>query len=226
MSQALNDYFVAEAGEYLDQLHQILAGDAIPDIQRLFRLARGVRGSAEMAQVDRIVTVAVELEGAVRSVVGGQVSWTPEFRDLVQCTVSDLQRLVQSLRSWGPEEEATVRGAIARWRPEQEANGGSAGRAADPGSGDIIPIGSLFFNDAGPHIIGSTGGAPEIVPIESLLFSGGDALRRALSLRPRIERLTARSAAVEGGGGELRDVLAELFDLIQLGVTTPDRGRR
>jgi hypothetical protein len=57
-----------------------------------------------------------------------------------------------------------------------------------------------------------------VVPIESLLFSGGAALREALSLRPEIERLAAAGGA---GSAELRGRLEELFDLITLGMDGP-----
>ncbi|HEV2736765.1 MAG TPA: hypothetical protein VGV85_18135, partial [Longimicrobiaceae bacterium] len=65
---------------------------------------------------------------------------------------------------------------------------------------------------------GGAGADDGVVPIESLLFSGGAALREALSLRPEIERL-----AVAGGAGsaELRGRLEELFELITLGMDGP-----
>lgn len=54
----------------------------------------------------------------------------------------------------------------------------------------------------------------ELVPIETLLYSGRDALREALSLRRTIERLLDDGAPVEA----LRPALDELFDLVELGL--------
>lgn len=54
----------------------------------------------------------------------------------------------------------------------------------------------------------------EVVPVEDLLLRGEAALREALALRPEVERL----AADGGSGPELRERMAELFDLISLGL--------
>ena len=58
MSQPLSEYFAREAGEYLDRLDALLAGDAAPDPVEFFRLARGVRGSAQIACADAVARVA------------------------------------------------------------------------------------------------------------------------------------------------------------------------
>ncbi len=49
MAQPLSEYFALEAGEFLDQMDALLAGGERPDPVRFFRLARGVRGSAQLA---------------------------------------------------------------------------------------------------------------------------------------------------------------------------------
>ncbi|HEV2149788.1 MAG TPA: hypothetical protein VGR37_20475, partial [Longimicrobiaceae bacterium] len=54
-----------------------------------------------------------------------------------------------------------------------------------------------------------------VIPIESLLLRGPAALREALALRPTVEGLAA------GASPELRDRIAELFDLVRLGVEEP-----
>jgi hypothetical protein len=58
-----------------------------------------------------------------------------------------------------------------------------------------------------------------VVPVESLLYAPGDALRAALALRPRVEELL-------GGAGRRGtpqgDVIDELFGLVELGLN----GRR
>ena len=54
--------------------------------------------------------------------------------------------------------------------------------------------------------------AVDVVPIEDLLYRGEAALRRALELRPAIERLAGTDAAA-------RETVDELFDLIRLGLS-------
>ncbi|HEU0079972.1 MAG TPA: Hpt domain-containing protein, partial [Longimicrobiaceae bacterium] len=67
MSQSLSDYFALEAGEFLDQLDALLAGGGTPDAERFFRLARGVRGSAQLAGAGPIAEVAERLEDGARA---------------------------------------------------------------------------------------------------------------------------------------------------------------
>ena len=57
MAQPLSEYFTLEAGEYLDQMDALLAGSDRPDPVRFFRLARGVRGSAQLAGAAPIAEV-------------------------------------------------------------------------------------------------------------------------------------------------------------------------
>jgi hypothetical protein len=52
-----------------------------------------------------------------------------------------------------------------------------------------------------------------VVPIETLLFAGDEALREALALRGRIAQL-----AGSGPGTPLGDALDELFGLVELGL--------
>src|SRR3954447_15700487 len=49
MSQPLSEYFAQEAGEYLDRLDALLSRPEAPDPVEFFRLARGVRWSAQLA---------------------------------------------------------------------------------------------------------------------------------------------------------------------------------
>jgi hypothetical protein len=60
------------------------------------------------------------------------------------------------------------------------------------------------------------GAEADIVPIENLLYRGDAALRRALELKPAI-----LAAAGGADGAQLRDLLHEVFDLVELGL----RGR-
>lgn len=194
MSERLNEYFTQEAGEYLDQLARLLREEGAPDPQALLRLARGVRGSAQMAGAETIAAVAERLEDAARSVASNVVVWSEEVRGLAADTVRDIQILIRALNRWGPDEEARVRSAMDRWH-ELEPE-------------EVVAVESLFYDDAGPHVLSE----PEVVPIESLLLRGPAALREALRLRPALEQLAV------GAGSEARELVDELFDLVRLGA--------
>lgn len=116
MSQALSDYFVREAGEYLAELERLLEEHETPGIERIFRLARGVRGSAQVAQADRIADVAARLEGAARFVLEGRIPWNAEIRERAVLTVADLRALVPAAaRGWTAAEDARMQAALTRW---------------------------------------------------------------------------------------------------------------
>ncbi len=80
---------------------------------------------------------------------------------------------------------------------------GAAPAAAPASAADVVPIEALAPDDA------------SVVEIETLLYSGPDALRRALALRLQLD---ARLAADGPGGPEVTALLGEVFDLIQLGL--------
>lgn len=67
---------------------------------------------------------------------------------------------------------------------------------------------------AGPPVLPTTADpATAVVPMESLCFSGRDALARALSLREQVRAALARP----GGNAEAEALLEEIFDLVKLG---------
>lgn len=199
MSERLSEYFTHESSDYLDQLERLLAEPGVPDPEEMLRLARGVRGSAQMAGVDTIAGVAERIEDAVRSVISNSVVWTEEVRKLSMQTVSDIKVLMRALNRWGPAEEARVRTAIERWDD-----------LSPEGSSAIPSISDFFHYDDGPHVISEPPLPEGVVRIESLLLRGAAARQAALALRPAVE------SAVEAGGAESRDLIGELFDLIRL----------
>lgn len=215
MTQPLNDYFVLEAGEYLEQLERLLASPTMPPAEQLLRLARGVRGSARMAGAETIAGVAERLEDAARSIASQNIAWSDEIRALTAQTVRDLQILLRALNRWGPAEEQRVREAIERW-DEIESDGAAAdGRP-------VVAIETLFHDDAGPHLLSGPEAPPADgppLPIESLLFEPEAALREAIALRPEVER----SLRGEAGARPLDELVAELFDLLALAAVGVQR---
>ena len=133
MTQPLREYFALEAGEFLDQLDALLAGSDRPDPVRFFRLARGVRGSAQLAGATPIAEVAERLEDGARAIRDGVLSWSPEVRDRARRTADDLRVLVERHGSWGPAEDERARAAVERWGDVHGRR-----RSDQPGSGDEL----------------------------------------------------------------------------------------
>jgi len=201
MTERLSEYFTHESGEYLNRLEQLLAEPGETDPQEMLRLARGVRGSAQMAGVSTIAGVAERIEEALSAVVSNGVRWTDEVRDLAAETVRDIKVLMRALNRWGPAEEARVRTAIERWDD------------LDPEAASAVPsIARFFYDDEGPHVVSEPPLPDGVVRIESLELRGDGALREALALRPAVESAARGSA----GAGDLNALLDELFDLIRL----------
>jgi len=127
MSQPLNEYFVQEAGEFLDELDALLARPGSPDAVEFFRLARGVRGSAQIAGVQAVARVAEGLEDAARALRDGALAWSDEVRGRAQQTAADLRALVGASGHWGGDDERRADEAAARW----EGVGGARRRGAE-----------------------------------------------------------------------------------------------
>ncbi|HEU0300572.1 MAG TPA: Hpt domain-containing protein [Longimicrobium sp.] len=132
MAQPLSEYFALEAGEFLDQMDALLAGSDRPDPVRFFRLARGVRGSAQLAGAGPVAEVAERLEDGARAIRDGLLQWTPEVRDRARRTADDLRELVERHGAWGQAEEQRARAAAERWADVHGARrGGDAPAAGD-----------------------------------------------------------------------------------------------
>jgi HPt (histidine-containing phosphotransfer) domain-containing protein len=131
MSQPLSEYFAQEAGDFLGELDALLAADTPPDPAQLFRLARGVRGSAQIAGAEGVARVAERLEDGARSVRDGTLPWDDTVRARVHSTSADLRRLVASYAA-GRGDEALAAEAAARWegagtRPREDDGSPPAG---------------------------------------------------------------------------------------------------
>lgn len=328
------EFFLMEARDCLARLNALLgaADDALVPAAELHRVARTLRGSAQMARETRVQNVAHALEVAGRSLVQGALAWGRELRNALQATLADLAALIEA-----GEDEARLgeraAAAVERWErlglelpslpdapPARAAAEGGPARPAGPApaaSGapaeDLpVEVVNFFRTEAGAlldridrlaggrargaadrlgtarrelketvlalrdlagtfgfaHsaaaaerlleaveqerpavglladlrrlVAGEVPGQPtplapraasaaataaaaapgrspqprpaaDIVPIEDLLYRGEAALRRALELRPAIERAVGADPAA-------REAVEELFDLIRLGL--------
>ncbi|HEX7243110.1 MAG TPA: hypothetical protein VF263_22695, partial [Longimicrobiaceae bacterium] len=194
MSHSLSDYFALEAGEYLDQLDALLAAGGTPDAERLFRLARGVRGSARVAQEAEIASVAEGLEAAARALHERALPWSEEVRSRAVRTVDDLKVLVRARGRWGSAEAARAREAVARWEGLQLDRG--RGRPSE-GPGDQL----LAFLRR------------EVMGVVSELEHVVEDLRRAPEERESLRALVRRMRPLRGMAGV--DSLAPILEVLE-----------
>ncbi len=194
MSQSLSDYFALEAGEFLDQLDALLAGGGTPDAERFFRLARGVRGSARMAQETQIAGVAEALEGAARALLESSLPWSEETRALAVRTVDNLRVLVRARGRWTPAEDARAREAAARWTGMAAERGPA--RAADGAADQFL----AFLRR-------------EVMGVVSELDHASESLRRAPEEREPLREVVRRMRPLRGMTGV--DALAPVQEVLE-----------
>jgi chemotaxis protein histidine kinase CheA len=235
MSQRLNEYFVREAGEYLEQVAVMLGENGAPDSEQLVRLSRGVRGSVQMAGAGGLALVTEKLESSARALHGGQALWSEQFRTLFLDTIAEVKSLLGAVEEWSDAERERVRSLLARWESNERAPAVEVAAGSGEAESRVVPISSLFYDDAGPHVIAaaaakadsgagagqdsaagqdSTDGADGNVPIDSLLLRGAAAARAALALRSSVDRLVASGADVS----DLAPLHEEIFDLLELSI--------
>jgi len=193
-SHSLSDYFALEAGDFLDQLDTLLGREGAPDAERFFRLARGVRGSARVAQESRIAPVADALEGAARAVHERALPWSEEVRALAVRTVDDLKVLIRARGNWSAAEDERAAAAAAHWE-------GIASRRGSSRAGDA----------AGSQFLGFL--RREVTEVVSELDHAADALRRAPGAREPLQAAVRRMRPLRGMTGV--DALAPVQEVLE-----------
>ena len=132
------DFFVLEAGEYIEQLDGLLlsAGKAGPDAESLQRVARALRGSSTMAKLPAFAEMAAGIERVGRGLRGGVTLWEPALAGALVAAVDDCKLLLRNVRSWGPGDDARSRARIdelARYAPAKTATPAASQQAAADG---------------------------------------------------------------------------------------------
>src|SRR5919107_4303909 len=109
------DFFVLEAGEYIEQLDGLMlaAGDAGPDLDALQRVARALRGSATMAKLTAFAEMAAGIERIGHGLRAGTTQWDPALAGALVATVDDCKLLLRNVRAWGPADDARSRARVA-----------------------------------------------------------------------------------------------------------------
>lgn len=134
----LRDYFVNESNDYFERLAEAVRRmDAREsDPAQLLKLARGLRGSAQLARETRVQQVAHGLELALRAIISGAIEWSTEISERTLRTLDDLRSLAAGTES-DADAEARTRSALDRWRetgvPLADAPD-SAAHSADDGA--------------------------------------------------------------------------------------------
>ena len=110
----LAEYFEIEARAQLARMDELLQAES-PDAAALQRVARELRGTAQMARVERVHRVAQMLEQAAGAVVAGRAAWDPALIAQARSTAEDLHALVELAE---PENALDTRAetAVQRWR--------------------------------------------------------------------------------------------------------------
>jgi HPt (histidine-containing phosphotransfer) domain-containing protein len=133
VTQNLDEYFASEAGEYLELMERALTGEA-PEPERLARLARGVRGSAQLAGAGAIASVAERLEWAARAAAEGEREWDAQLQERLARAAGELRSLVELHGDWGQAEEERARALAGEWsdvaEPRREAAAAGDGLSA------------------------------------------------------------------------------------------------
>jgi len=100
------DFFVLEAGEYIEQLDGLLlqAPSGAPDGDTMQRTGRALRGAATMAKLPAFAELAAAVEGIGRATRDGVIDWNPALRGAMIAAIDDLKILVRAARAWGDPE--------------------------------------------------------------------------------------------------------------------------
>ena len=102
------DFFVLEAGEYVEQLDGLVSrapSPAGPDNDALQKVARALRGSATMAKLSAFADLASGLEAVGRALRQGSLRWDERLKSVLVATIDDCKILVRAVRTWSPNED-------------------------------------------------------------------------------------------------------------------------
>jgi chemotaxis protein histidine kinase CheA len=237
MAQYLTDLLALEAGEYLDQLEHLLTRETEPRPDEILRLARGVRGSARVAQVQGVARVAEQLERMARALEQKELEWSGDLRARAVRTVDDLRVLVRAARDWNSEAEARARASVERWNellprraaPASEGQGGGEqllpfvraelggirmelGRALSEWATSLDPVAALKRVQMRMRAIRGIQGVAPLRPLLEMLETLEDTLRL----------LVHRGASASAGGREALSaanaMLAEAASAVENGT--------
>ena len=100
------EFFALEAGESLDRLETMIAGENPPPTDDLLRAVRVLRGSALMAGQVPIARAAASLEAVARARREGRLEWDAVTRERLGQAIDDFRLLVRRARQWDETDSA------------------------------------------------------------------------------------------------------------------------
>lgn len=201
-----SEFFALEATEYLGELERLSGRSETPDLERLVRGARALRGAALMAGLGTFARAAAALEGLARQVRDHAVGWDPDVRAGWREGVETLRGLVARAVGW---ESADDRHALLLADRIERIGRGELAAASTP----VAP--------AATASAGLTPGVRAFIARESALIAGTlQEAARALApteppvaLRAVLDRLRALRGI--GSSAELSP-LPELLDAMEM----------
>ncbi len=141
------DFFVLEAGEYVEQLDGILlrSGTAL-DAEAMQRPARALRGSAQMAKIPMLAELAATVEALTRALKSGSLPFDQALKGALTASIDDLKILVRASRSWTEKEDQLAMKRIGELSPYA----GAAGAVSQTGSSNA----TSYFSAEASNIAG------------------------------------------------------------------------
>jgi hypothetical protein len=203
------DFFALEAGECLDRLEQLVAGEAPPGGEEFLRLARVLRGSALMASQTQIARAAAGLEALARAQRDHRRAWDAGTREQVAQSVEEFRLLVRSARDWSEADTARA----VRLGRALEALTGDAATDLNPPTPATEPARQELHTGVRAFV------AREGAIIASALDGAARALRASPGDREPLYNVIRRMQSLRGLAelGELVP-LPEILDGIELAV--------
>lgn len=203
------EFFALEATEYLAELEPLAARTEPPDLERLVRGARALRGAALMAGLGTFARAAAGLESIAKHVREHALGWEPHARPAWREGLQTLRGLVARATVW---EAADDRHALALAERLERAASGQASEPPPPKPQPHIPQA-----EKGPAL---SPGVRAFIARESELIASSllEASRALAPMAPNtalsgvLDRL--RSLRGVGSAGELSP-LPELLDAME-----------
>jgi hypothetical protein len=196
----LRQYFEREAQDCLLRMAALEPAFATGDARsELYRVARELRGVAQLAREGAVQQAAHGIEQALRP--GGAIARAPLAGALLGVTVAELAALVRGV---GDDGEAANRAAALA--------GHWAGLATEPRAEPIERDGAGGPDAAADHALGAPvvdGADGAVIDVATLCYDRETALGRAVELRGRVERAI-------GEDDDAREAVEELFDLLRI----------
>lgn len=197
------EFFALEAREYLAELEPAAAHDP-PDLERLVRGARALRGAALMAGLGTYARAAAGLEALARQVRDHAAPWAPAAKAGWLDGLQTLRELTERAPSW---EAGDDRAALALADRIERGNGSGPAKVSVPATPALTP------------------GVRAFIARESAMIAGSlEEASRALAPVPPQAALAAvleRMRALRGLGGSAElSPLPELLDAMEMATRT------